>query len=44
MPDEVRLGAAMRYAEAFERITGTAFVPDRNPPLERIARNLGVGS
>jgi phosphoribosylaminoimidazole-succinocarboxamide synthase len=42
MPDEVRMGAAMRYAEAFERITGTTFVPDRNPPLERIAKNLGV--
>lgn len=42
MPDEVRMGAAMRYAEAYEKITGTKFVPDRNPPLERIAKNLGV--
>ncbi|MFO0668348.1 MAG: phosphoribosylaminoimidazolesuccinocarboxamide synthase [Polyangiaceae bacterium] len=42
LPDDVRVGAALRYAEAFERITGTAFVPDMEPPLPRIRRNLGL--
>jgi phosphoribosylaminoimidazole-succinocarboxamide synthase len=42
MPDEIRIGAALRYAEAYERITGTPFVPDTRAPLERMARNLGA--
>jgi phosphoribosylaminoimidazole-succinocarboxamide synthase len=42
LPPEVRIGAAQRYAEAYERITGEPFVPDTEPPLERIARNLGL--
>jgi len=42
LPPEVRVGAAQRYAEAFERITGQPFVPDTDPPLERIAKNLGL--
>jgi phosphoribosylaminoimidazole-succinocarboxamide synthase len=42
MPDDLRIGAAQRYAEAFERITGEAFVPDTRAPLERIAHHLGV--
>ena len=40
LPPEVRIGAAQRYAEAFEKITGSAFVPNTEPPLERIAKNL----
>ena len=40
MPDDVRVGAAQRYIEAFERITGKAFTPDLEAPLPRIARNL----
>ncbi len=40
LPDDVRVGAALRYAEAFERITGTAFVPDVEAPIARIRRNL----
>jgi len=40
MPDEIRVGAAKRYIEAFEQITGEPFVPDTRPPLERIAQNL----
>jgi phosphoribosylaminoimidazole-succinocarboxamide synthase len=42
LPADVRVGAAKRYAEAFERITGEAFVPDVSPPLARIAKNLGL--
>ncbi len=42
LPSEVRVGAAKRYIEAFERITGEAFTPDTEPPLARIARNLGL--
>ncbi len=44
LPPEVRIGAAKRYVEAFERITGETFVPDTDPPLARIAKNLGLGS
>jgi phosphoribosylaminoimidazole-succinocarboxamide synthase len=42
LPNEVRVGAAKRYVEAFERITGETFVPNTEPPLPRIAKNLGV--
>jgi len=42
LPPEVRVGAAKRYIEAFERITGEDFVPDTSPPLARIAKNLGL--
>ncbi len=42
MPDDVRIGAAQRYIEAFERITGTTFAPNLEPPLPRIAKNLGL--
>jgi phosphoribosylaminoimidazole-succinocarboxamide synthase len=40
MPDHVRFGAARRYMEAYEAITGEVFMPDTDPPLDRIARNL----
>jgi len=40
LPDDVRIGAAKRYVEAYEAITGEEFVPDRTPPLERIAGKL----
>ncbi len=40
LPDDVRVGAALRYIEAFERITGEAFVPDTEPPAARIRKNL----
>ena len=33
-----------QYLEAFERITGEAFEPDTQPPLPRIAKNLGVST
>ncbi len=42
LPDEVRCEAARRYIEAYERITGTSFLPDVDPPLPRIRRNLGI--
>ena len=42
MPDDVRVGAAERYIAAYEQITGKTFVPDVEPPLARMARNLGV--
>lgn len=42
LPPEVRVGAAQRYMEAYERITGETFEPDMAPPLERIAKNLGL--
>jgi phosphoribosylaminoimidazole-succinocarboxamide synthase len=44
MPDAIRAGAAERYIAAFEQITGETFVPDTQPPLPRIAKNLGLGS
>ena len=42
LPPEVRVGAAKRYIEAYERITGASFVPDTDPPLARICKNLGA--
>jgi phosphoribosylaminoimidazole-succinocarboxamide synthase len=42
LPDDVRCEAARRYIEAFERLTGSAFVPDLEPPVERIRANLGL--
>jgi phosphoribosylaminoimidazole-succinocarboxamide synthase len=42
MPDDVRVGAAERYIAAYELVTGERFVPNTDPPVERIARNLGV--
>lgn len=44
LPSDVRIGAAKRYIEAYERITGESFVPDTESPLPRIARNLGIAS
>src|SRR4051812_10354654 len=41
-PDEARVEAASRYIEAFERITGAAFVPDLEDPQVRMPRNLGL--
>jgi phosphoribosylaminoimidazole-succinocarboxamide synthase len=43
LPHDVSLGAAKRYIEAFERITGESFVPDTQPPIPRITKNLGLG-
>jgi phosphoribosylaminoimidazole-succinocarboxamide synthase len=42
IPDEVKVEASARYAEAWERITGRAFVPDLEEPAARMSRNLGL--
>lgn len=42
LPDEVRVEAALRYIEAYERIRGEAFVPNMEEPNARIRRNLGI--
>jgi phosphoribosylaminoimidazole-succinocarboxamide synthase len=45
LPDDVRVGAARRYIEAYERITGATFVPNTEEPIRRIANNvLGLSS
>jgi phosphoribosylaminoimidazole-succinocarboxamide synthase len=44
LPDDVRVGAAKRYIEAYERITGEAFLADTQEPHARIAKNLNLGS
>jgi phosphoribosylaminoimidazole-succinocarboxamide synthase len=44
IPDDVRVGAAQRYIEAYEQITGEAFVPDTEAPSPRIERNLRLGA
>jgi phosphoribosylaminoimidazole-succinocarboxamide synthase len=40
LPDDVRVGAAQRYIEAFERITGRSFEPNTEEPNARIAARL----
>jgi phosphoribosylaminoimidazole-succinocarboxamide synthase len=40
LPDEVRIEAARRYIEAYERLTGRSFEPDTRPPLARIRAAL----
>ena len=42
LPDDVRCEASRRYIEAYERITGSVFEPDLEPPTERIRANLGL--
>ena len=42
LTDEVRLEAARRYVEAFERITGRPFVADLRPPQARIEAALAA--
>jgi len=42
LPDEVRLEAARRYVETYERLTGQVFVPASESPLPRLRRNLGL--
>jgi phosphoribosylaminoimidazole-succinocarboxamide synthase len=45
LPDDVRVGAAKRYIEAYERITGSAFAANSEEPRRRIANKLlGLGS
>ena len=42
IPADVRSEAARRYIEAYEQVTDRAFVPDLEPPMPRIRRNLGL--
>jgi phosphoribosylaminoimidazole-succinocarboxamide synthase len=42
IPDDVRVGAAARYIDAYEQITGLPFEPNLEEPLPRIAKNLGI--
>jgi phosphoribosylaminoimidazole-succinocarboxamide synthase len=42
LPDAVRCEAAARYVEAYECVTGQAFVPDVEAPEPRIRRHLGL--
>lgn len=42
LPDEIRVEAARRYVETFERLTGRDFVPDVDDPAARMRRNLGL--
>ncbi len=44
IPDEIRVEASRRYIEACDTIRGEAFTPDLESPIDRIKRNLGVGS
>ena len=36
LPDAVRIEAAERYIETYERMTGRSFEPDLTPPIERL--------
>jgi phosphoribosylaminoimidazole-succinocarboxamide synthase len=40
LPDEVRIEAALRYIETYERMTGREFEPDLEPPVTRLAEKL----
>ena len=40
MPDDVRVGAAQRYIEAYERITGSTFTPNLEEPIARIRKMI----
>jgi phosphoribosylaminoimidazole-succinocarboxamide synthase len=42
LPIDVRCEAARRYIEAYERISGIAYEPDLEEPVERIKRNLKI--
>jgi len=40
LTDNVRIEAAKRYIEAYEKVTGQKFLPELSSPLERIRKNL----
>ena len=44
IPDDIRVGAAQRYIEAYEAITGEAFTPNTEAPLPRMRKNLSLGA
>ena len=42
LPEEVRVEAAARYIETYERVTGRSFEAPAGDPVARVAANLGV--
>ena len=42
LPADVRVEAARRYVEAYERISGETFAPDTREPVARIRAALGI--
>ena len=42
LPDAVRVEAARRYIEAYERITGLDFDVNEAPVAQRIGKALGI--
>lgn len=40
VPDTERVAIASHYTNAYHRISGRQFVPDRSPPLSRIVKSL----
>jgi phosphoribosylaminoimidazole-succinocarboxamide synthase len=42
LPVEVRVEAAARYIETFERVTGRSFEPDVRPPLDRLLSGFEI--
>jgi phosphoribosylaminoimidazole-succinocarboxamide synthase len=42
IPDDIRIEACRRYAEACDAIRGDSFVPNDEEPTTRIRRNLGL--
>jgi phosphoribosylaminoimidazole-succinocarboxamide synthase len=40
IPDEIRIESARRYIEACDTVSGSAFTPNLEPPLDRIKKNL----
>jgi len=43
VPDEVRITASEKYLGAIEALTGESFVPNLEPALPRLRKNLGLG-
>ncbi|MEZ4315438.1 MAG: phosphoribosylaminoimidazolesuccinocarboxamide synthase [Polyangiaceae bacterium] len=43
-PDDIRVEASARYAEAFERITGAPFTPDLEDPAVRIPQRTSAST
>jgi phosphoribosylaminoimidazole-succinocarboxamide synthase len=42
IPDEIRVEATLRYQKAIEQLMGEEFVPNLEPPIARIQKNLGL--
>ena len=43
VPDDVRITASEKYLGAIEALTGESFVPNLEPALPRLRKNLGLG-